>query len=1528
MKNSILINSHYLSISYELIINNKILHYILFLLEAYLIFIQIMEIYSSDFNNNSENNIFSFCSFTKIIMLINTLTLSLKFLIYFILIFILLIIYFILNNLKIKSNKIIGIGVNITELLFYRLLSLFLFKYLFSFNDICLFINIILTIPYIITLILCFYKNHLFIFIPNVIHYPYDEFSMIIDLHFLPIKIFLSLSNMSSKENISKLFFYLSILILFVLLFYLTYLMIYKSYYFMSNCSLNKVRYSCILTISILIILFIIIGIEEIYTPFTYIFYFNILFLSLLIICYFYDPYQFTKFEKDDCMDNVLYYFFILDREKNKYLLLEEKIEEHISKCYTCNLCKKYKDIKSINNFEEIDLYNIIFNGKNMIFNLINSIVRGIRKNGRNSFINNSYFLINISYIYVVSLIHKDYNNALNSELMYKIINSENSQFLDEYKICLDKIKYTNNFLIKAKKVINYFYEILDEKKMEVKIQKYVEFANLLYEIKYKEMKLNINNNNLNNNEGLPNCNNLLTICSLFYEELYNESISNSGIYIREASNILEDLINNNFRNSQQITLEINIQNLQVKIIRAGGYMNIYENSNLFDLFPLIFKTRQINQLKDLLLNSNNNSKIKENNNNNKNNKNKNKKVKDNGKQYIRFSFIIEQKEDTEIFYNILKLKLSLIFLPDINILIYLNGVYKIDKDIIVTEQKKDEEIILHYGNKGQINLSKNNKNKNDIIISKNKKDKYFGNKLLIRDCNCFIGCKKYNVYHFVLSSKKTIIKNNDKNITKSQINDVHDDKSNLLDYSNKLLLLNDIASITSSNKSSRSRNNYISYNRDNKHYKIVENIKKELIITKYILLISLLILFICIIIEFLFLTKAEKELSSKVNFYLSLKDYEVNYHILFFSMLSLVCIAKSNDAYKCENYLYSITRKNLLEYYQDYNYNDSNVLNFISNNLANISYDNTLNPSSFNFNIFSALFVDFGKLLFIQNQILYESLKEKLEILINYLGSFNNKEFINDFNENISYSKIYQIISNESNKINLYLKEDKITFHDYLLLLTSRFGILTKDFNNLENPIFFLNKTGKEIFNNVLVEKRLNIFQENIYLLILDDNNFSFKLISILNEMSEYTSKLNNRLKSSIYTILSINLFFVFIIIGIIFGYIIIHFIIIYKIFASINTRLNEKFGDILFKDILRKKIDNLKILLSFYENDINTTISNLNIIYNEYHDIYNLKIKEESKSFKKEKKINNINKINCLDLFKTKNNLSLFINSVKRHKYFSYLLFIIIVCLSIYILCFILWIINCKKEDKVYKWYYLCDDVILANNQLTSNLLIMIFKNETLEELNVLYQTKDFISLIYSKLEKLYETRQYLVSISKYLTTTEITMDYDCLEFYQNLDNPVFIKVKDNFKNESEKFLFTMFYFCNITNIMVFKNYKTIYLQLFNRIQIIMENFNNFNYSEIIEFIDKYEIPKIEIIYLITYAYLLIIMYQNIYNSILIILEIIGKNIIITFLVFFAILIFLAIIIYFVYVRNVNKDTNQFISMRKVFKLCNISE
>ena len=76
-----------------------------------------------------------------------------------------------------------------------------------------------------------------------------------------------------------------------------------------------------------------------------------------------------------------------------------------------------------------------------------------------------------------------------------KIINNENSQVLDEYKICLKRIQYCNKFIIKAKNILDLFSGILEEKKQDRKIQKFFKLAELLNELKYKEIKSNINNN-------------------------------------------------------------------------------------------------------------------------------------------------------------------------------------------------------------------------------------------------------------------------------------------------------------------------------------------------------------------------------------------------------------------------------------------------------------------------------------------------------------------------------------------------------------------------------------------------------------------------------------------------------------------------------------------------------------------------------------------------------------------------------------------------------------------------------------------------------------------------------------------------------------------------------------------------------------------------------------------------------------------------------------------------------------------------
>jgi len=391
-----IIKSHYLSISYNILINKKIIHLFLFLIEIIMLLIQISEIHHKNYALNHIKFYNNYKPVSNFLLIIRNLPILINILVYAAILLIIIMNYYILNNYKLKKTKIVIIMVNLSELLFYRLFSLFIFNYLFFFLDNLYFIlNIILTIIYAFILISHFSYNHLFFFFPtSLIKYPYDNFSMIIDIHFIFIKILISISLTISNVYISQLTFYISILILYILLFYLSYLLINKSYYLMNNITLNKGRYSILFSFCILVFFVLIIDKDKLFNIYYNICYCNALFIFIIFLYNIYDPYQFCKFDKDDNVENVLYYLFILDKERNKYFLIEEKIENHISKCNRCNLCKKYNNYLKGKN--ELDLYSIISNCNKQEFNLLNKIVKGIKKNGKSSLSNNSYYLINI----------------------------------------------------------------------------------------------------------------------------------------------------------------------------------------------------------------------------------------------------------------------------------------------------------------------------------------------------------------------------------------------------------------------------------------------------------------------------------------------------------------------------------------------------------------------------------------------------------------------------------------------------------------------------------------------------------------------------------------------------------------------------------------------------------------------------------------------------------------------------------------------------------------------------------------------------------------------------------------------------------------------------------------------------------------------------------------------------------------------------------------------------------------------------
>ena len=391
-------------------------------------------------------------------------------------------------------------------------------------------------------------------------------------------------------------------------------------------------------------------------------------------------------------------------------------------------------------------------------------------------------------------------------------------------------------------------------------------------------------------------------------------------------------------------------------------------------------------------------------------------------------------------------------------------------------------------------------------------------------------------------------------------------------------------------------------------------------------------------------------------------------------------------------------------------------------------------------------------------------------------------------------------------------------------------------------------------------------------------------------------------------------------------------YLIFIFQILKNIYTFLNEKLGEIAIKDIMRKKIDNLKMILAFYDNDINSTINDLNSIYHNYKDSYNLKIKEEAKHVKKEsmkenEKETNNNRFNLFKLFKCKYFNIFFTYSPKKNIYTYSIVFVIIFVVLIFVVYIIILVQYLKKQNYVLQWANLTLGLSGATNQLMTNFLIMIFSNQTFSEISSLLPNKDFTSYIYDKLNKLYVSKSLAENFEGFLQNTENSIKYDCDQFYKTLNYPYFNLLLSKYNNDTFRFYTTISFFCQISNVMAFSNYETVYMQLFNPIENIMQNFKEQEYSEIINFIRYNNIAGIEIIFSIAFVYLIDLMNSNIQNILGEILYQINNKIDILGIIFIIGFIHLISSIYFAFSRNISKDCRNFIQLKKIFKVCNIN-
>ena len=618
-------SNNYLSNCYRHLTRSKIIHFLFLLIEMLLNIIQELDILYNDFipiNEEQKKSKLGFILY--IIIKINKLKeiVKLIIMIIFVIIFDFLYIFFKRKNFLIKHTYM-SIILNILELTYFRLIILIFFNLLFALTKFYFLIGSFLLLPHIYIIIENFLYNHLYYFVPEFIEYPFDEFTSLFDIILFFCKMILGIAGTCDNDYLCKFCFIILFITQIMLCFYFIGKLINQSYLFMKNTFLNKTRICCFLTQTIIAGFALLVGKNEILTVLFTIVSIGLLLIIMGYLYFMYNPFSYIKIKRETPMENIYFYLYILSHKSTLDFLFENKLHEHYEECGICDLCKKYNyfysqqekyvdfeiderkkllnsdknyiiyDLETNNDNQLIDLFYIIYDGKNKYFKLIKKMVINYKQKGKESFNNNTHYYVNLSF-----LIYSDYENnnitlSLNEKLILEMINHENRVFLDSHQSQIIQLLLCNKFIDLSNNVIKKLRNILTSEQNLNKAKKLIDLSFMLKEMKNKKYKKNLFSHKL---ENISNSKNLISACSIIYEEIFNTTINFSQIPIRDNIQPLEDIFrNNNNKNEKIITLSFNLNNRSCKIIRAGKGLSSYLNNNLFDLFPLIFQQYQIN---------------------------------------------------------------------------------------------------------------------------------------------------------------------------------------------------------------------------------------------------------------------------------------------------------------------------------------------------------------------------------------------------------------------------------------------------------------------------------------------------------------------------------------------------------------------------------------------------------------------------------------------------------------------------------------------------------------------------------------------------------------------------------------------------------------------------------------------------------------------------------------------------------------------------------------------------------------------
>ena len=1537
-------NNYFLN-SYRLLTRSKTIHFISILIEIMINIFQEIEIFYRGYKREKIEK--RFLGFTFILFINNTFD-SLKTIIkiFIIIIYVIIIdflyIFFEKTNYKIKHirNMII---INILDLFCFRTFMLIFLNFFFLLPTESFIIGSIFIAIHIFLTAHNFLYNHLFHYVPNFIDYPYDEFTSSFDIILLILKLILSTAETTRNPEFGKFMFLIFFAFQIFFSFYFVYKLKNHSYLFMKNSFLNRTKICLFFTQTIVILLAFFIGKGGITTILFLIMEISTLLIMMSFIYFIYNPIYYININSDNSLGNIVYYLYILS-EKNDYdFLYENKINEHYKKCGFCFLCKKYNIYRARykrefgddekekllndkkgkisertnnnNNNNLIELFDIINDDKIKYFYLIKKLILNYKNKGKESIINNSYYYINLSFLIYSDYKQKNISLSLNERILLEVLYKENSSFLDNYEFQINQLLLCNKFITLSSQIINLLKEMLKYDSNLNKTKKFIELSNLLKEMKDPKY---IKHLFYHKSENVVNYKHLLLTCSIIYEEIFNVTINNSQMPIRDNLQPIEDIFHIGMnKNNNIISLALNLTNKNCKILRAGKGLYPYINNNLFDLFPLIFKQYQINLFMSCILenfeaNSKKQSTINKFNRKDKigskrsslkimNNylKSMNKNINNNSseKEFVEIKVILSENIESKMYYKLLSLKLTLLFNSDNYYFIIFDGFYYIHKHTLITLQDLEENVnsIEKLIAVSETELEKNT-NLYSISFKKYSQLKNSQGFNLSKVFSINTSMKYYNIYILNKIKRESLQKKLRQMMTSKKLRIPDDEEEEEYNSSNKnnqiekIKLMEDNSSISQGKSSSHSAGITNLGNKNKKRDNIFEyggfnKIKKINFFIIFILIISL-------ILEH----KFNKNLLSNNynNFYsfINFHAFSKLYFQLFSSIIGISCISYNNQCYILINIFID-------QYFKE-------------------------NPSKefFNYTIFSQ----------IQNDILSKLLLERRNNLVDIHKAIGNKEYNELFGKYIYYLKISQNLIH--GKMNFSLTEINIQFSEAILIMCNSFQALT---NITQNPIYLLNKTNNPFsLLNKNNNHTLNDFQREFYEMIINFNLYA-------KEFSYISTRLHDQLffKSKDNTIM---LFFLllfndllFLIVGLLmYIYILCFEYILVKIINYVNMVINSKNDDFNFNIDFSSKLNNLRTILEFYNEDPLKAIKNLNELYQKF---LNSKNKNNIIDINK-KKYNNSeeNKKNELDT--VPNNQKIFNRKDVRNLGITFIFILlvyiyIIVCLYIFCVLIIFWYNAELKKNTFY-------NLIEKNMDLEYSLYrginaydLMIFHNFSLEELSKsIFQdyeqnTIHLLNSFYDDLKLAFDSKKEKNKLQRVFQDFEDQSNFTCEKLFEfNSDNIQLIKENPKSKNlkNIEKNLIEI---CEYSKLSESNNFRTVYEKHFQYIKNGILSINNYTYEGLIEhIIGKGTISEMTLFFNVIIIHTLEVIntlpHENGINNLL---RIFSHVIYFSeFAYIFFILIVLIFSIFFF--SGINKKCNQIILLKQVFKIVEIQE